>query len=279
MTRSLAICLKMTRFRLAVMAAIAAWVAAMLSNGPHWLTVPKVAAPVIMFFGIIGASIFHFVVANPMYKRKNEHWAIDGWWRKTSLAIFGLAGMLLAIGIATMYLNRYCQAVVAVDAVIIVCYAGLLSRYWLTKNLLIAVACVSPIILGWLTGHRTHPSMPYAILVAFFAYLAREIVKDVEDRHINHGRRITLPLWLGVEPARHIAGTVMLVADALLVVSGPRLQEHAWYVLLAFLAALAVFLSVTHSLLFRPVGREKEEEDNILLGSGWLLLTFFLQIL
>ncbi|MFA6501115.1 MAG: UbiA family prenyltransferase [Patescibacteria group bacterium] len=270
--------MKMTRFHLAVMAAIAAWVAAMLSNGPHWITVPKVAAPAIMFFAVIGASTFHFVAANPMYKRKNEHWAIDGWWHRASLIIFGLAGMLLAVGIASRYLNRYCQIVVAVDAVIIVCYAAWLSRYWLTKNLLIAVVCVSPIILGWLAGHRTHPSMPYAILVAFFAYLAREIVKDVEDRYINHGRRITLPLWLGVEPARHIAGTVMLVADALLVVSGPRLQEHTWYVLLTYLVVLHVFLSVTHSLLFRPVGREHDEIKAILLGSGWLMLTFFLQI-
>ena len=143
---------------------------------------------------------------------------------------------------------------------------------------MIAFVCASPILLGWFAGHRLNPSVPYGITVTFFAYLTREIVKDIQDREANHGYRHTLPLWLGATTARKIAAGVMTVSLVSLAIFGLKLWSDTWYALLPYIIVWRYLLAAAYSLAFSPVGSEVRESKQILLGSCWLMLTFFLLI-
>lgn len=275
--RSLNYCLQVVRPQLILITALATWIVAMLSNGPDWFTTPKIASPIVMALSVLGASLYHFGAANPMYTRKSESLSI-GPLVRAGLIVLGLAGMFGAACIAFAYLNSICQMIVIIDSVIIVAYASILSRHWLTKNLLIAFVCVSPVLLGLFSGHRLHPSVPYGITVTFFAYLAREIIKDIQDRVANNGYRMTLPLWLGVKPARRIAAGIIVVALIVLGVFGIKLQGYHWYVFMPYIMAWWCFSIASYSLAFRSAGKEVKESKQVLLGSCWLMLIFFLLI-
>ena len=189
--------LQVVRPKLILIAALSTYVVAMLSNGSHWITSAKIASPIAIALSVLGASLFHFGAANKMYTRKMEVLHAS-YFVRVALVILGLVSMFGAVRITFTYLNPACQLIVLLDAVIVIAYAGILSRHWLTKNLLIAFVCVSPVLLGWFAGHRLHPSVPYGIFTIFFVHLAREIVKDIQDRVANNGLRLTLPLDLGV---------------------------------------------------------------------------------
>lgn len=270
---SVVLCLKVSRIWHVVFAAIATWVIAMLSNGPYWFTTAKVISPTVMGLSVLSASLYHFGAANPMYARKNEVLAA-GLLVRSGLIGIGILGMALAVYLAMNYLNTSCQIVVALDALIIVAYAGALSRHWITKNSLMAFVCVSPVLLGWLAGHRLHPAVPYGIAVTFCTYLTREVVKDIQDRVVNHGYRITLPLWLGVIPARRIASGLMLVTTVVSVIFGIKLVNYNWYTMIPYVLSIGVFLTTSYSLAFGQPGDEKKESAHILLGSFLMLVTF-----
>jgi 4-hydroxybenzoate polyprenyltransferase len=261
-----------------LLAALTTWVAAMLSNGPHWFTTAKVVAPTIMAFSVFGASLFHFGAANQMYTRKSESLAVRDPALLDGLFFGGIASILTAIAITFTYLNETCRLIVVADATIILAYPNLLSRHWFSKNSLIAFVCVSPILIGWLAGSHQHSSIPYGIGMAFFSFLAREIVKDVQDRKANHGYRWTLPLWLGVIPARRIAGACMLPSLVVAGGFGATLPRYHWYVAVPYCLAVAYSLIATHALFFVSNGREKKESEWILMGNACMVATFFLLI-
>lgn len=270
-------CLKIVRPQHMLLAAISTWVIAMLSNGQHYFTTAKLASPIVMALSVMGASLYHFGAANPMYTRKSETLSVRPTVR-IALIAFGLAILIGAVYMSSAYLNPACRRIVSIDAIIIVAYAGILSRHWLTKNLLIAFVCASPVLMGWFAGDRLHPAVPYGITVTFFAYLAREIVKDVQDRKANHGYRHTLPLWLGLVPARRIAATVLIVALTTMVIFGFKLLDYNIYALAPCFLAGGYFLAASHSLAFRRPGTEIAESKQILIGSFWLMLTFLFLI-
>jgi hypothetical protein len=252
---------------------MATWVIAMLSNGPYWFTTAKVVSPAVMGLSVLSASLYHFGAANSMYARKNEVLSVEPFVRRALIGL-GVLGLALAVYLAVNYLNAACQIVVALDALIIVAYAGLLSRHWLTKNILMAFVCASPVLLGWLAGHRLHPAVPYGIGVTFLTYLTREVVKDIQDRVVNHGHRLTLPLWLGVMPARRIASGLMFATTVVSVVFGTKLISYNWYTMIPYVLSLGLFLMTSYSLAFSQPGKEKKESAYILLGSFLMLVTF-----
>ena len=266
--------LQVVRPQLIMIAAFTTWVAAMLSNGPHWFTVPKLASPAAIGLAVLGASLFHFGAANPMYTRKSEVLSV-GHLVRLGLILLGLASLIAAVYLTFVYLNRACQLIVLLDVIIVVAYAGILSKHWLAKNLLIAFVSISPILLGWFAGHQLHPSVPYGICTTFFVYLAREIVKDIQDRVVNNGFRLTLPLWLGVMPARRIAASIMVVGLVVLGFFGTTLRNYQWYAFLPYAVTAGFFLKVAWSLFFHNPGQEAEESKRIMIGSFWMVLTFF----
>jgi 4-hydroxybenzoate polyprenyltransferase len=249
----------------------------MLSNGPEAFSVYKVIAPIVIALTVLGASLYHFGAANPMYTRKNEALSATKPAR-IALVFGGVIAMLAAMKITSHYLNSMCQLIVVIDAVIIIAYAGILSRYWLSKNLLMTFVCVSPVLLGWFAGERLHPDVPYGIALTFFAYLAREITKDIQDIKANHGHRITLPIWLGIIPARRITAVVIAIALAILAVFGARLLAYDWYVLLPYCGVWYFWFKATASLFSNAGQTGAKESQQILLGSACLMINFLLLI-
>ena len=272
--RSFNFALQVARPKLMLLSGLSTWVVAMLSNGPYWFTTPKLASPLTIVLTVFGASLYHFGAANTMYTRKSETLSISRLTR-WSLIVLGSIGMGAAVSLAFSYLSTACQLIVIFDVAILMAYAGVLSRHWLSKNLLMAIVCISPILLGWFAGYRLNPNVPYGIAVTFFAYLAREIVKDIQDRRANCGYRHTLPLWLGVDPARRIAAGVLAVALVILVIFGIKLWQESWYVYIPYLLVWKHLAKVAYCLICYPGGNEVAESEQIFLGSCWLMLTFF----
>lgn len=275
--RSFNFCLTVTRPKLIVLSALSTWVIAMLSNGPHLFTTTKIMAPIAISLSVLGASVYHFGVANPMHTRKEESLEIS-LWARIVMGLIGFIIMLWALDIASKYLNTSCLIVVAFDAIVLTFYPNYLSRYWVSKNFLMALVCVSPILLGWFAGDRMNSAVPYGISVTFFIYLCREIVKDIQDRNVNNGYRHTLPLTLGVERARRIASGAMMAGLFVLTIFGFYLIKNSWYAFIPYYMIWRYLAKVAYALARHRCGNEKAEIKQIFVGSCWLMLTFFLLI-
>lgn len=266
---------KLVTFQHMLMAGLSTWVVAILSDGGSWFAINKLIASSAIALSVMGASLYHFGAAHYMYARKTERFASTDQKTVTKLIILGLMCISIAIIASLVYLNLACKSIVLIDALIIILYSRVLSRYWWTKNPLIAFVCISPILLGWFTGQRLHPYVPHVIFAVFFAFLTREIVKDVQDRIANHGLRLTLPLWLGVAKARTIAGITMVISVIFLSVLYLDIRVITWpEILFGFLALLPYSLAL-YSLLFnKQGGHEKRESAYIIKGTACLLALF-----
>lgn len=245
--RSLKFWYKVTRPEQCCIAGCAAWLTALLSNGPLWFTPEKIAAGLVMFCAVLGASLIHYGLANKMYARK--YWDLVEVDRPDILVQLGSLAFLFAVEIALYFLPLPCTAIVIADALAIAAYSLKLSRHWTTKNLTIAFVCTTPVLVGWLSGHRLHPVVPYLICAAFFAYLAREIIKDYTDLKANNGIRVTLPMWLGVENALRVAAVCVVACILCLLPIIGIMQDSTPIAFIPFLLAITIFGLTAKSLL------------------------------
>lgn len=218
---------KVTRIEQCLIAGLSTWLIALLSNGPLWFNEPKVAAGVCMFFGCMGASVFHYGRRHDVYAKKWYDLVIIT--RPTLLMWCGGVAFAISIGIAIATLPAYCVWITVANCAIILLYANFLDQFWPFKNVAIALVCVTPIVMGWYSGHRLHPVVPYLILAIFCAYLAREILKDIEDRDANHGKRFTMVMSLGIPTCQRIAAALLVSTGVLLLFGLTKLNmPDAW---------------------------------------------------
>ncbi|MEK7584344.1 MAG: UbiA family prenyltransferase [Patescibacteria group bacterium] len=236
---------KVTRPVQIIAAASSTWVAALLSNGPDPFSSNKVAAAAAMGLGVLAASIFHYGAANRMYARKV--WDLVEVENPAGFVAIGIVIFTASCAIAVIYLPWECSAIAIADAIIVVLYARILSKRWVTKNTVIAFVCTTPILMGWWAGHRLHPIVPYAIVIAFSAYLAREIVKDIQDIRANEGIRVTLPIQLGIIGAMRIAG-IFAAVSAVVTASLFGVFHPSVATGLLIIFAIAEFTLVAHHL-------------------------------
>lgn len=199
--------LKISRPNQVVIGGIATWIAALLSNGPDWFNTQKVVAGLVMSLGIWGASVWHYGARADVYAKK--HW--DLVIVKNPLLLLCVGGLLFlaSIALAWIFLPSQCLAIAITNAIVILIYARFLDKYWPWKNLFIAAICITPLLLGWFSGHRLNPIVPPLILSAFFFYLSREIFKDVMDIEANRGKRFTMVMAIGNTAAIRIGGIIL----------------------------------------------------------------------
>ncbi|MDP3964976.1 MAG: UbiA family prenyltransferase [bacterium] len=263
--------LKVSRPHHCLAAGLAAWVSALLSNGTEWLTMTNLAAASSIALGCLGASVFHYGAANRMYARK--YWDLIPLDNPICLQRVGLAFMLTSVIIAVVMLNLFCVIVTFYNTVAIILYARWLAKHWASKNLVIALVCTTPVLLGWFSGHRLNPVVPYGLGAVFCAYWAREIIKDVSDIRANQGIRVTLPIWLGIKQARKVAGGFQCISVVCLLLLSGRLLNYPVYVLAPFSLALTVFGATAWSLFHGQ--RENSEARWIVYGTWMMICTFF----
>lgn len=193
-----------------ILGGMAAWAAALLSNGPLWVTPQKVAAACVMLLSILGASVWHYGARADVYAKK--HWDPVYTPRPGRLLFWGGASFIASIGIAWQFLPMECMLIAIINSLVIFFYARFLDQYWPWKNLSIAAICVTPLLLGWFSGHRLHPMVPPMIVAAFFFYFAREIFKDIVDIEANRGKRFTMVMDIGTPTALRVGGIILLLS-------------------------------------------------------------------
>lgn len=218
--------IKISRLTQCAMGGVASYVVALLSNGPTWLTLSKVSVGGAMFFSIWGASVWHYGRCYKIYARK--HWDpvyID---KPQFLLYMGAGGFAISILLSWFFLPVWCVLIAILNAVtIIFLYAGGLDQYWPWKNISISGICITPLLLGWFSGHRLHPIIPPLILATFFFYLSREIFKDMADREANKGFRFTMVMDIGIPAAARVGGVMLLVAVSLIIFSMQYAPHYA----------------------------------------------------
>ena len=269
---SLTFWIKVTRPIQCIIAGCAAWLIALLSNGPLWATPPKISAGVIMFFCVMGSSLYHYGLAKKIYARK--YWDLVEVDRPVLLVMLGSAAFLTAIVLALYYLPTSCAFIVILDALAIIAYSRKLSAHWTTKNLTIAFVCTTPVLVGWFSGHRLHPVVPYLIGATFFGYLAREIIKDYTDLKANEGIRVTLPMWLGVENALRVAAGCVTVCILCLMPVFSIIRQDAPLAYIPFTLAIAIFCITTLSLI--KFERVRRMPSYITIGNACLMAATFI---
>ena len=258
---------KVTRIEQCLIAGLAAWLIALLSNGPLWFNQSKVIAAGCVFFSFMGGSLLHYGMRSDIYRLK--------WWDQVivrnpaRLKVYGLLALAASIGLSGM-LPASCVMITGGNFLIILLYSNLIDRYWPWKNLTIAFVCLSPILIGWWSGHRLNPIVPPLIGATFCIYLTREIMKDVMDITANRGRRITMAIELGEKTALRIGGVVMCFG-LLLLVGAIRHAGNSVSAMVAIVLALALFSSLTIHLLRRITAAAKFYRA---IDVGILLLMF-----
>ncbi|MEK7570410.1 MAG: UbiA family prenyltransferase [Patescibacteria group bacterium] len=213
--RSLQFWIKVTRPMQALLGGLATYIVATLSDGQDWFAPVKLAAAGVMFMGVAGASIFHYGAAHQMYARKD--WDRIEVRQPALLISLGGLMMFMSSALALAILPSICFWITTFNAVAVSCYARWLAKHWVTKNVVIAFVCTTPVLIGWLSGQHTHPALPYLTVATFFAYWTREIIKDYLDMKADDGIRVTLPLWLGPAKAHralYVAAITMFLAVA-----------------------------------------------------------------
>jgi len=201
---------KITRPTQCLLGGFAAWIVALLSNGPTWFTLEKIAVGAVISLSVLAASVWHYGARADVYARK--HWDPVFVKKPRILMCAGAAIFLASILLAWIELPSACTFVATFNAAIIFLYARRLDRYWPWKNLSIAAVCITPLVLGWFSGHRLNPIVPPLILATFLVYLCREIFKDVVDLEANRGKRFTMVMELGPSAANRIGGVALTAA-------------------------------------------------------------------
>lgn len=196
---------KVCRPEVVVLSFACAWYMATLCEAPAEL---RFFAALTSGLSCLGCSVFHFGAAHPVYRRKRERIDIQSPWTLIGVgAILLLASILLAwtkLNALAIYMSLFNAGAISI-------YATVLSKRWFTKNFTtIAIIATSP-LTGWVVGTTTNPAAIYITSMVVLVYLAREILKDIDDIQANHGIRVTIPIRFGVPGATKIAGVVTAV--------------------------------------------------------------------
>jgi len=244
---------KVTRIEQCLIAAISAWLIALLSNGPLWFNQPKLIAAGCIFLSFLGGSLLHYGIRADVYQRK--------WWDRVivknpaRLKTLGLLALSASVGLAVL-LPAACVMNAVSNFIIILLYSNLIDRYWPWKNLAIAFACLSPLLVGWWSGHRLNPIVPPLIGATFCIYLTREIMKDVMDLSANRGRRFTMAMALGKENALRVGG-IALCIGLFLLTEAIQYADSSLSAIVSIVIALALFSSLAIHLLRRVTAAAK----------------------
>jgi 4-hydroxybenzoate polyprenyltransferase len=219
---------------------------------------------------LAGASLYHYGTAWHMYHNKRE-------WVRVNHNLLRLAGVCLLI------FGWTCIAVVKppigavltylADYLIIAFYFHHLAPRWQLKNVSIALACTSPFLFGYFFGPGEYPAMRWWFQAVFCLFLAREVLKDVQDMNADFGFRRTIPLRFGWVPARWFAGLATLVGANSIANAMARETENnlLCQVLLLTATIWCAWVSASLIFIFPPVARRHRESGWILVALGLIL--------
>lgn len=254
-----------------IIGGLSTWVVALLSNGPTWINQQNVSAGIVMSLSILSAGIWHYGARHDVYARK--------WWdpiyikNPNMLRVIGASGFLVSVVVSLNFLPTGCTTIALLNAAIIILYAKRLDQFWPWKNIIIAGVCITPLAMGWFSGHRLNPILPPLMGAAFFIYLAREILKDIVDREANQGKRFTMVMSLGISASLKVAGIVLAIAPLLVgySLSNQKIPMSSWI----FFSVGGIFLLLFSLLLM--TGKDLSKKfSHIDLGVASMLIALII---
>lgn len=161
--------------------------------------------------------------------------------------------IMFAFGIGlSKFVNPYALAIAVSNSAVLVIYGKYSKKMYLLANLVVSYLVASIFVYGAVAVSRELIPLDKLEMVAlislcaFFATMAREITKDIEDIKGDKKRSsITLPIKIGVAAARKTASTFLIIAILISAVplfySGERFNIVAYTFLILF--ADAIFMS------------------------------------
>ncbi len=252
---------KLVRPILPISSGIATWIIAQFCGAAFE---QSIAAAISMALNTIGASFYHYGGANWMYARKSERFKFKN---PETIRLLGLVIFSFSIAIAVLWLPKICVLICLFNTIAIAAYSAKLSSHWTTKNITMAIVCITPIVIGWQAGVTSHPIVGWGIVMAAFAYFAREVIKDVKDILANEGKRVTLPMVLGINHALQLAG-ILLFISAIPIIKLLQFTKGPFQITMA--AAAILLLIFTGSMLL--VKKKAWRCETLIQGSICLLL-------
>lgn len=238
---------KITRPSQCILAGLATWVVALLSNGAQWATISKLAAAATIFFSVLGASLWHYGARADVYAKK--HYDLVLVKNPGRLLHVGSISFSISILFAILFLPWICAIIAALNMLIIFLYAKHLDQFWPWKNLIIAFVCTTPLLIGWMSGKHLHPVVTPMIIASFFIYLTREILKDIQDREANHGLRFTMVMDLGIPASLRVAGLQLSIAFSVMIFAYRFIPQASFVTNIAFWTGASILLWYSFKLL------------------------------
>ncbi|MFP4045567.1 MAG: UbiA family prenyltransferase [Candidatus Aenigmatarchaeota archaeon] len=152
------------------------------------------------------------------------------------------AFVLFAIGLyLSFWIGNYALLLAIFNSMLLVIYAKTLQKKFFLSNTTVAFLVGSTFVYGGLAVGDWLTPLLLGIL-AFFATMAREIIKDIEDRYADSRAGIqSVPITLGEEKSRLVAAVFILIA----VLTSPLpylLNVFSWIYLIAVVPSVLTFL-------------------------------------
>ncbi len=245
---SLKLLYKLTRIEQCLMAGISTWIITLLSDTNSWVSKENIFPALCLFFACLGASLFHYGMRSEIYREK--YWDQVIVKNPLLLKVLGLTSFLVTALLSLIGINSKTSLIfLTFFFLIIIFYPNRLDRHWPWKNLSIAFACTSPVIISWTISQYHHPILWPLTFGVFFFYVAREIIKDIDDQPADQGRRITMVMSIGEFWASWIALIFLFLAVIALVVAS--FAAHlSFFASIPYIFGLLVMLEYGRRLLF-----------------------------
>ena len=174
--------------------------------------------------------------------------------------------------IGGLWLSLECMFIILINLGIMLAYEFKTKSMGFVGNLSIGWLTASIFIFGGFAVIDTYPNIMepviFMFLLSFLATIGREIAKDIQDIKGDEGR-LTLPMSIGIDKARHIAALAFIFAIGL----SPFPYYYGifgfWY-LITVMFADAIFIYAAYVLASVP----EKSQESAKLGMALSLVAF-----
>ncbi len=266
MNSSLKFWLKVTRLYQCVIAGLASWITAVLCEGSTWITQQNVVAFGVSTFGCLGAFLMHYAIRHDTYKSKWKD--VHHQYRPALFLHLGAYTFAFSMTVAALFLPLVCLFIVTINFAALYIYATVI-RHWSWKNLIASFLCITPILIGWFAVQHTNPVIPFLLVSAFCMYMAREILKDMEDLDVDRGKRFTMVMRFGPIATMRVASSFLFVAVLFYGLAAVTIPHHSMSVIIPFVIGAILFFQFALRLL---LAREYTSQDYRTIDAGVVML-------
>jgi geranylgeranylglycerol-phosphate geranylgeranyltransferase len=179
------------------------------------LAIGSVSLPHEAFYAMVVVSLATAggMVANNYFDRKidKDGTIARGEISPRNAAILAAVLFTVAIAITLLTLPVLAIAIGVFNGILLIIYTPWLAPMGLVGNLAVAYLSASAFLFGAAAVGSLEVAL-ILVLLAFFASVGREVVKDIEDMEKDKSRRKTLPMRIGTRKAALVALLFLILA-------------------------------------------------------------------